>query len=174
MKNSASRILTTHVGSLVRPPTLMETLRAKESGRAYDPDELAAQVRRSIQEVVRKQAEVGIDIPSDGEYSKPNFSGYVNERLSGFERRPRNPNEIFHHSCPQKSPQEFEQSLVANPFGRPSHDHSFWLFCRCPSVRFMFYSPLSIVQAFNQRSRFSLSVGSVFRPWSASRTSPTA
>lgn len=93
MKNSASRILTTHVGSLVRPPTLIETLRAKASGQTYDADGLSSQVRRSIQEVVRKQAEAGIDIPSDGEYSKPNFSGYVNERLSGFERRPRNPNE---------------------------------------------------------------------------------
>jgi 5-methyltetrahydropteroyltriglutamate--homocysteine methyltransferase len=43
--------------------------------------------------VVRQQAEAGIDIPSDGEYSKPNFSGYVNERLTGFERRARTPGE---------------------------------------------------------------------------------
>jgi 5-methyltetrahydropteroyltriglutamate--homocysteine methyltransferase len=93
MKNSSSRILTTHVGSLVRPPDLMETLRAKESGQSYDPDVLVSQVRRAVKEVVRQQAEVGIDIPSDGEYSKPNFSGYVNERLAGFERRPREPNE---------------------------------------------------------------------------------
>lgn len=93
MKNSASRILTTHVGSLVRPSDLMETLRAKESGQSYDPDMLARQVRDAVKEVVRQQAEVGIDIPSDGEYSKPNFSGYVNERLAGFERRPRDPNE---------------------------------------------------------------------------------
>lgn len=85
MKSGSSRILTTHVGSLVRPPELLEKLRPKESGQPYDLKELAAQVRGSIAEVVRRQAEEGVDIPSDGEYGKPNFAGYVNERLSGFE-----------------------------------------------------------------------------------------
>jgi 5-methyltetrahydropteroyltriglutamate--homocysteine methyltransferase len=93
MQRSTDRILTTHVGSLVRPPELVELMRAKESGQAYDPQELAARVRSSVRDVVHKQAEVGIDIPSDGEYGKPSFSGYVNERLSGFERRPRDPRE---------------------------------------------------------------------------------
>jgi 5-methyltetrahydropteroyltriglutamate--homocysteine methyltransferase len=93
MKRSANRILTTHIGSLVRPPGLVELMRAKDSGQAYDQEELAASVRRSVREVVHRQVEVGIDVPSDGEYGKPSFSGYVNERLSGFERRPRDPNE---------------------------------------------------------------------------------
>jgi len=93
MKRSTDRILTTHVGSLVRPPDLLEKLRPKETGQPYDQQELAAAVRRSIVEVVEKQVEAGIDIPSDGEYGKPNFAGYVNQRLSGFERRERNPNE---------------------------------------------------------------------------------
>ena len=93
MKNSSTRILTTHVGSLVRPPVLLELLRAKESGGASDQDALAGQVRTSVADVVRMQADSGIDIPSDGEYGKPNFAGYVNDRLTGFERRPRNPNE---------------------------------------------------------------------------------
>jgi 5-methyltetrahydropteroyltriglutamate--homocysteine methyltransferase len=93
MKRSTDRILTTHVGSLVRPPGLVELMRAKENGQSYDQQELAARVRSSVQEVVHKQVETGIDIPSDGEYGKPSFSGYVNERLSGFERRPRDPNE---------------------------------------------------------------------------------
>jgi 5-methyltetrahydropteroyltriglutamate--homocysteine methyltransferase len=93
MQRSTDRILTTHVGSLVRPPELVELMRAKDSGQAYDPQELAARVRSSVRDVVHKQVEVGIDIPSDGEYGKPSFSGYVNERLSGFERRPRDPNE---------------------------------------------------------------------------------
>jgi 5-methyltetrahydropteroyltriglutamate--homocysteine methyltransferase len=93
MQRSTDRILTTHVGSLVRPPALVELMRAKENGQAYDQQELAARVRSSVQEVVHKQVETGIDIPSDGEYGKPSFSGYVNERLSGFERRPRDPNE---------------------------------------------------------------------------------
>ncbi len=93
MQRSADRILTTHVGSLVRPPGLVELMRAKENGQPYDQRELAARVRSSVQEVVHKQVETGVDIPSDGEYGKPSFSGYVNERLSGFERRPRDPNE---------------------------------------------------------------------------------
>ncbi len=57
MKRSAARILTTHVGSLVRPPELMAKLKAKDSGQSYDPDELASQVRSAIKEVVRTQAE---------------------------------------------------------------------------------------------------------------------
>ena len=93
MQRSTDRILTTHVGSLVRPQGLVELMRAKENGQPYDQQELAARVRSSVQEVVHKQVETGIDIPSDGEYGKPSFSGYVNERLSGFERRPRDPNE---------------------------------------------------------------------------------
>ena len=93
MKRSTDRILTTHVGSLVRPPGLVELMRAKENGQAYDQQELAACVRSSVREVVHKQVETRVDIISDGEYGKPSFSGYVNERLSGFERRPRDPNE---------------------------------------------------------------------------------
>jgi 5-methyltetrahydropteroyltriglutamate--homocysteine methyltransferase len=93
MQRSTDRILTTHVGSLVRPPGLVELMRAKENGQPYDQQELAARVRSSVQEVVHKQIEAGVDIISDGEYGKPSFSGYVNERLSGFERRPRDPHE---------------------------------------------------------------------------------
>src|SRR5919202_3998481 len=93
MQRSTDRILTTHVGSLMRLPGLVELMRAKENGQAYDQQELAARVRSAVQEVVRKQVEVGVDIISDGEYGKPSFSGYANERLSGFERWPRDPNE---------------------------------------------------------------------------------
>jgi len=93
MKNSSTRIRTTHVGSLVRPPKLIELLRAKESGEAYDQNALDDRVRSSVVDVVRMQADASIDIPSDGEYGKLNFAGYVNERLTGFERRPRKPNE---------------------------------------------------------------------------------
>jgi 5-methyltetrahydropteroyltriglutamate--homocysteine methyltransferase len=93
MKRSTDRILTTHVGSLVRPPGLVELMRAKENGQPYDQQELVARVQSSVREVVHKQVETAVDIISDGEYGKPSFSGYVNERLSGFERRPRDPHE---------------------------------------------------------------------------------
>ena len=91
MKNSSSLILTTHVGSLVRPPAFIETMRAKENGQPYNEQGLATQVKNSVAEVVRQQVKAGIDVISDGEYGKPNFAGYANDRLTGFERRPRNP-----------------------------------------------------------------------------------
>ena len=109
MKNSSSHILTTHVGSLTRPPELMESMLAKENGRPYDPDALAALVKDSVADVVKKQAEAGIDIPSDGEYGKTSFSAYVNERLTGFEPRERKPGEspILNWGRDRKAFQDF-------------------------------------------------------------------
>ncbi|HLH69964.1 MAG TPA: cobalamin-independent methionine synthase II family protein [Candidatus Dormibacteraeota bacterium] len=88
MKRSTDRILTTHVGSLARPRQLLETMREKEHGRPYDRDLFERQVRDAVAEVVRKQAEVGLDVVSDGEQGKVSFLTYVNERLSGFELEP--------------------------------------------------------------------------------------
>ncbi len=87
MHKSTERILTTHVGSLVRPPAVVEVLKAKESGQPYDPADLAARVRAGVAEGVRQQAAAGIDVPSDGEFSKSSFTNYANERLTGFETR---------------------------------------------------------------------------------------
>ena len=89
MKRSSSRILTTHVGSLVRPPALQEFLRAKQAGKPYDQAAYQKCLADSVAEVVHKQAETGIDVISDGEFGKSiSWSQYVLERLSGFERRP--------------------------------------------------------------------------------------
>jgi len=88
VKRSSERILTTHVGSLVRPPEILESILAQVSHQPYDQTAFEEQVREGVKDVVRKQAEVGIDIPSDGEYSKPSFAGYVTERLAGLESRP--------------------------------------------------------------------------------------
>jgi 5-methyltetrahydropteroyltriglutamate--homocysteine methyltransferase len=89
MKRSTDRILTTHVGSLIRPAALQEFLRAKQTGNSYDENGHAACLTDSVAQVVRKQAEVGIDVISDGEFGKSiSWSQYVLERLSGFERRP--------------------------------------------------------------------------------------
>jgi 5-methyltetrahydropteroyltriglutamate--homocysteine methyltransferase len=85
MKRSTNRILTTHVGSLVRPPEILQTILDKVTHRPYDEAVFARQVRDGVQQVVRKQAEVGVDIPSDGEYSKPGFAQYVTERLGGLQ-----------------------------------------------------------------------------------------
>src|SRR6204780_5621817 len=89
MKRSSDRILTTHVGSLIRPPALQDFLRSKQAGKPYDRGAYDACLKQSVAEVVRHQAEAGIDVVSDGEFGKSiSWSQYVLERLSGFERRP--------------------------------------------------------------------------------------
>ena len=88
MKHSTRRILTSHVGSLIRPQALQAQLRAKAAGSGYDAQAHADCLRESVAEVVREQARVGIDVVSDGEYGKSiSWSQYALERLSGFERR---------------------------------------------------------------------------------------
>jgi 5-methyltetrahydropteroyltriglutamate--homocysteine methyltransferase len=88
MKHSTERILTTHVGSLPRPPDLLEMIQAKEQGRPFDAAGLAGRVKSAVDEAVRKQATAGIDILADGEMGRFGFIPYVNERLSGLEARP--------------------------------------------------------------------------------------
>jgi 5-methyltetrahydropteroyltriglutamate--homocysteine methyltransferase len=92
MKRSSDRILTTHVGSLIRPTALQEFLRAEQAGKPYDEAAYAKCLKESVAEVVREQADVGVDVVSDGEFGKSiSWSQYVLERLSGFERRPIKP-----------------------------------------------------------------------------------
>ena len=85
MKRSSDRILTTHTGSLARPHDLLDLMKAKQSGETYDSSAYAARVRSSVSDVVRKQAECGLDVVNDGEQSKTGFSNYIRERLTGFE-----------------------------------------------------------------------------------------
>jgi len=82
------KILTTHVGSLVRPPELLDFLLKQQNHEAYNPREYDECLKRSVDDVVRRQKEVGIDIVSDGEYGKTmSWSRYVLERMSGLEER---------------------------------------------------------------------------------------
>ena len=87
MKNSTQRILTTHVGSLPRPPDLLAMILAKEQGEPFDAELYASRAKSAVAEVVRKQAECGIDILADGEVGRFGFIPYVNERLAGIEPR---------------------------------------------------------------------------------------
>jgi 5-methyltetrahydropteroyltriglutamate--homocysteine methyltransferase len=92
MKRSTDRILTTHVGSLIRPAALQDFLRAKQAGKPYDRSAYDTCLKDAVAEVVGEQAHVGIDVISDGEFGKSiSWSQYVLERLSGFERRPIEP-----------------------------------------------------------------------------------
>lgn len=89
MKRSTDRILTTHVGSLIRPAQLQEFLRAKQGGKPYDEKAYQNCLTETVAAVVRQQAETGIDVPSDGEFGKSiSWAQYALERLGGFERRP--------------------------------------------------------------------------------------
>ena len=88
MAKSADRILTTHVGSLVRPDDLLVFLRRQQDGEPYDAAAFEECLRRSVVDVVRRQADAGIDIVSDGEYGKTiSWSRYILDRLTGLEER---------------------------------------------------------------------------------------
>ena len=89
MKRSTIRILTTHVGSLIRPQLLQKFLRAKQGGKPYDEKAYQQCLIAAVAEVVSEQADAGIDVVSDGEFGKSiSWAQYALERLSGFERRP--------------------------------------------------------------------------------------
>ena len=93
MKHSTDRILTTHAGSLPRPPDLLALVQTDGAG-TLDQAAKNARLREAVSEVVHRQAALGIDVVDDGEYGKPSFVSYINERLGGCEvdtvARPRN------------------------------------------------------------------------------------
>jgi 5-methyltetrahydropteroyltriglutamate--homocysteine methyltransferase len=84
MKRSTERILTTHVGSLPRPPGIVEFLMLKEKGDTYDTERFDAAMTKAVADVVKRQAEIGLDVVSDGETSKIGYATYMQERLNGF------------------------------------------------------------------------------------------
>ena len=90
-----TRILTTHVGSLVRPPRLLEFLKKIEDGQPCDPAAHEQCLTESIAEVVRQQAEAGVDIVSDGEFGKTgNWAWYIHKRIAGFTEQPATPEDL--------------------------------------------------------------------------------
>jgi 5-methyltetrahydropteroyltriglutamate--homocysteine methyltransferase len=87
MKRSETRILTTHVGSIVRPQRLREL--APTAGESPENQKRYEEVlRESVAEVVKLQARAGIDIVNDGEFGKSSWANYILERTTGFEHRP--------------------------------------------------------------------------------------
>ena len=87
MKRSTDRILSTFVGSLIRPPELC----GLQTGDGVEEQEYARVLRASVGDAVRKQADVGLDVVSDGEYGKSNWASYILDRVTGFELRPAPP-----------------------------------------------------------------------------------
>ncbi len=88
LQQNTDRIQTTHIGSLPRPHALLDLMKAKFAGQPFDEDKFEALLTASVRDVVRKQVDCGIDIVTDGEFSKPGFFTYIQERLEGFEARP--------------------------------------------------------------------------------------
>lgn len=84
MNRSEDRILTTHTGSLPRPAELTEMVFARQEGKQVDPERFRAAVSEATADIVRRQREIGVDIVSDGEMSKPGFVNYIGQRLTGF------------------------------------------------------------------------------------------
>ena len=84
MKLSTDRILTTHVGSLPRPPEVLALLEARETGRDFDQSAFEARLTEAVREIVAKQMAAGIDSVCDGELGKISYTFYVRHRLSGI------------------------------------------------------------------------------------------
>jgi 5-methyltetrahydropteroyltriglutamate--homocysteine methyltransferase len=89
MKTSNDRILTTHTGSLPRPKPLIDLVLNRERGAATDAASFEAETGKAVDETVARQVEVGIDIVSDGEMSKPSYTTYIRHRVAGIEPDPR-------------------------------------------------------------------------------------
>ena len=87
-QQNTGRIQTTHIGSLPRPHDLLDIMKAKLNKQPYDEAEFQAKLSKAVAETVKRQVECGIDIVTDGEFSKPGFFTYIQQRLEGFEARP--------------------------------------------------------------------------------------
>jgi 5-methyltetrahydropteroyltriglutamate--homocysteine methyltransferase len=88
MRRSTERILTSHTGALHMPPELQESIVARHLGEPHDEQALDAQLREAVAGIVRRQADLGVDVVNDGEFSKSTWMGYVVDRMSGVERVP--------------------------------------------------------------------------------------
>src|SRR6202163_783764 len=114
-QQNTDRIQTTHIGSLPRPHALLDLMKAKYNGQPYDQQKYDALLAQSVAEVVRRQVECGIDIVTDGEFSKPGFFTYIQERLSGFERRPDQKMKLFQKEVaafPEYYAEYFKQAMM--------------------------------------------------------------
>ena len=117
MLYSTDRIMTTHAGSLPRPADLREMVVAKANGEPYDSGALDRRLKSAVAEVVRQQAECGLDSINDGELSKTNFTDYVRWRMAGYVERPSaGPRRL---SITARDETKFAGYFAVNPRARP-------------------------------------------------------
>jgi 5-methyltetrahydropteroyltriglutamate--homocysteine methyltransferase len=115
IQQNTDRIQTTQVGSLPRTRSLLDAMKAKYSGQPYNERAYEASLRQSVATVVREQVQCGVDIVSDGEFSKPGFFTYIRERLDGFESRPGLKINLFQKEIaafPEYYEQYFKQAMM--------------------------------------------------------------
>lgn len=115
MKHSTERILTTHCGSLPRPHALLDQMKSRASGAVVDDQTYDAGLRQAVQAIVKRQADVGIDVVTDGEQGKLGFFSYISERLAGFEARPAEKFTLFAaevQAFPEYYEQYFRQAML--------------------------------------------------------------
>jgi 5-methyltetrahydropteroyltriglutamate--homocysteine methyltransferase len=115
VQQNTDHIQTTHIGSLPRPHKLLDILKAKYSDQHYDEAELNSILAQAVTDCVRKQVECGIDVVTDGEYSKPGFFTYIRERFDGFESRPSQKLILFQQEVsafPEYYAQYFKEAMM--------------------------------------------------------------
>jgi 5-methyltetrahydropteroyltriglutamate--homocysteine methyltransferase len=115
LQQNTDRIQTTHIGSLPRPRDVLDLLKAKFAGQPYDQNVLDATIAKAVKEAVQKQVECGIDIVTDGEFSKPGFFTYIQQRLEGFEARANQKLMLFQQEVaafPEYYAQYFKEAML--------------------------------------------------------------
>ena len=115
VQQNTDHIRTTHIVSLPRPHKLLDILKAKYSDQHYDEAELNSILAQAVTDCVRKQVECGIDVVTDGEYSKPGFFTYIRERFDGFESRPSQKLILFQQEVsafPEYYAQYFKEAMM--------------------------------------------------------------
>jgi 5-methyltetrahydropteroyltriglutamate--homocysteine methyltransferase len=115
IQQNPDRIQTTHIGSLPRPHDLLDLMKAKYGGKPYDQKAYDGMIAKAVADIVRKQADCGIDFVTDGELSKPGFFTYIKERLDGFEARPNQTVLLFQQAVaafPEYYAQYFKEAMM--------------------------------------------------------------
>jgi len=115
IQQNNDRIQTTHIGSLPRPHDLLDIMKAKFAKQPYDDKAYQAKLSKAVADCVRKQVDCGIDFVTDGEFSKPGFFTYIQERLEGFEARPNQKLILFQKevsSFPEYYAEYFKQAMM--------------------------------------------------------------
>jgi 5-methyltetrahydropteroyltriglutamate--homocysteine methyltransferase len=125
MKRSTNRILTTHAGRLDGPPEYRKVMAGMMAGQAVDRDLLKSMAGGAITDVLRQQAQAGIDIVSDGELGKTGFGiGYYGKRLSGLSTRPLKPGESAFMTLQTGERLEFADFYKELAFFAPTPDRA--------------------------------------------------